>query len=128
MRQRPNRKPFVWALSVKFSLLITFLSISLIANGQAGQAALTGIIQDASGAVVTGAKVTLTSKLTGQTVELVTDSSGAYTFTNVKPGTYSLAAEGKGFKRLTHDGIRLSTGETVRLDLQLVVGGADEIG
>src|SRR5262249_37560860 len=98
MRQRPNRKPFLWALTVKLSLLIIFLSISSIANGQAGQATLTGIVQDASGAVVTSARVTLTSKLTGQAVELVTDASGAYTFTNVKPGTYTLAVEGQGFK------------------------------
>ena len=42
------------------------------------------------------------------------------------PGLYRVRVELSGFRPLTRDGIRLATGETVRLDLQLEVGGVTE--
>ncbi|HZS48029.1 MAG TPA: carboxypeptidase-like regulatory domain-containing protein, partial [Blastocatellia bacterium] len=87
---------------------------------------LTGIVRDASTAFVPEAKVTLTSTLTGQSVDLVTGDFGTYTFADIKPGIYSITVEASGFKRYTQEGIRLATGETIRLDLELTVGGANE--
>ena len=48
-----------------------------------------------------------------------------YFVAGLAPGAYRVRVELSGFRPLTREGIRLATGETVRLDLQLELGGAD---
>ena len=57
---------------------------------------------------------------------MVTDESGGYSFPGLAPGTYQVRIELSGFRPLTREGIRLATGETVRLDLQLEIGRLTE--
>ena len=60
----------------------------------------------------------LTTALTGR--------EGSYVFPGLLPGVYRVRVELSGFRPLTREGVRLATGETVRLDLQLEVGGLAE--
>ena len=95
------------------------------ALGQAGRAELTGVIRDPSDALVSQAKVTLTEVATGQTTVGSSDF-GNYTLTNLKPGIYHIEVEAAGFKQFVREGVRLSTGERVRLDLVLEVGAVSD--
>jgi hypothetical protein len=56
-----------------------------------------GTITDATGAVVAGAKVTITGS-TGQTIHVTTSGSGAYSASPLIPGPYTVRIEVKGFK------------------------------
>ena len=56
-------------------------------------AGLNGTVTDASGAVVQGAKVSVTSRDTGLRRETATNESGQYEFPLLQPGTYSLTAQ-----------------------------------
>ena len=107
-------------------LLGLLMAMTVATFGQIGEAELTGIIKDQSGATLAGAKLTLTATETGQTFSLTTESDGSYTFTDLKPGTYSLNVEATGFKRFVQTGIVLATGERNRVDPQMVTGGVDE--
>ena len=84
-------------------LLATFCAGA--AFGQAVSATLVGTVTDASGAVVVNAKVTVTESNTGVSRNVNTNESGNYTFPNLPPGTYTVAAEQTGFKKVSRAGV-----------------------
>jgi len=83
------------ALALIASLLLTFAPAAL---AQGTTSRVTGVVQDASGAVVEGATVTLTNEGTNVTLTTQTTSTGAYVFDSVQVGTYSVSVEKQGFK------------------------------
>ncbi len=93
---------------------------------QIGGGALAGQVSDQAGAAVPGTAVSLTVVGTNASRTLITGQDGGYRFQGLAPGVYQIRAELSGFRPLTRDGIRLVTGETVRLDLRLEVGGLAE--
>jgi Carboxypeptidase regulatory-like domain/TonB dependent receptor len=93
---------------------------------QAGQSELTGIVTDITGAAVPAAHIILRELATGQITETNTDESGAFIFTNKKPGLYSLKFEAAGFKTLIRERVTLTTGERIRIDTELKVTNLEE--
>ena len=110
--------------------LVAALLLALAAPGTLAQttssATLRGVVKDPSGAVVRDAAVTLTNKERGQQRQVKTSDEGAYVFTSVDPGTYSLKVEAGGFKAYEQSDLRLAPSETRGLDVGLEVGGATE--
>jgi hypothetical protein len=96
------------------------------ATAQVGGGAFAGNVTDQAGAAVPGATVTATSVGTNLTRTSVTDRDGGYIVPGLAPGLYQLRLELSGFRPLTRQGLRLATGETLRLDLRLEVGGVAE--
>jgi Carboxypeptidase regulatory-like domain len=96
------------------------------AHAQVGAGALAGEVMDQAGAPVPGAILTAIDVGTGLTRTVVTTREGSYSIPSLPPGTYRVRAELSGFRTSIRDGIRLATGETVRLDLQLELGGVSE--
>ena len=94
--------------------------------GQVGSGALAGNVLDQAGASISGATVTMTAVGTNLSRTVITDSNGGYVVAGLAPGLYRLRVELNGFRPLTREGIRLATGETVRLDVQLEVGAVSE--
>lgn len=114
-------------ISILFLLVLFYAIPAVQVNAQAGKAELTGQVIDQAGALVGNAKVVITEVATGQTFSSAATDSGDYTITNVKPGTYNLVVEAAGFKRLVREGVRLATGERVRLDIALEPGTVSEV-
>ena len=111
------------------SLLLTFVLIAgapAAAAAQAGQAELTGEVRDSSGAGVAKATVTVTQTETGDVMTTTSGTDGVYTVTNLRPGLYTVTVEMQGFRRFVREGVRLTTGERIRLDVTLAVGGIDD--
>lgn len=94
--------------------------------GQFETGSVLGTVRDRSDAVVSGAKVTLTSLDTNISVSKDTDESGNYEFFNVKPGRYRLAAEKTGFSTAAADGFTVNVNARQRVDLALAVGAVAE--
>ena len=77
------------------ALLFTSVFLSLRLWSQVATTSLRGTLSDASGALVTGASVTLSRPDTGFTVTMTTNSEGAYIFQQLPPGTYELTADSR---------------------------------
>jgi hypothetical protein len=95
-------------------------------SGQAAKSELVGEVRDQNGSLVTQARVTLTDTATGQ-IFSGTPNDGNYTVTNLRPGLYNITVEASGFKQSIREGVRLATGERVRLDFVLEPGAVNEV-
>ncbi len=78
-------------------ILLCILSIVTTAFGQLATTSLRGTIKDPSGALVPGAKITITDKATGKSLSAVADSSGSYSFAQIIPSKYTIVATASGF-------------------------------
>lgn len=82
------------------------------------KASLSGIVMDQSQAVVSAAKVSLTS-VTGVKQEIQTNDKGAYTFTGLEAGTYTLTFTSPNFAVQKLDNIVLAVSQELTLDVTL---------
>jgi hypothetical protein len=110
-------------------VMLLMLAMLSLAFGQAvpkaadDKGAIRGTVIDQTQAVVAGAKVALTSAA-GDKFETVTDDKGTYSFTGLKPGTYTLTITAENFATKTFDNIALTPGLEVPLDASLDPAGA----
>ncbi len=88
---------------------------------------ITGVVTDASGALIPGANVTVSSPETGLTRTAASNSAGNYSFPSLLPGTYKIRAEKQGFQTEARNGIELQVQQVARIDFQLRVGSRSEI-
>jgi outer membrane receptor protein involved in Fe transport len=110
-------------------LLLAACVISLTATqmfGQAVNGTLLGTLNDTSGAVVTGAKVTAIEVGTGISHDTQTNTSGNYTISNLPPGNYSVRVEAPGFKKESRAEVRVEVNSSVRVDMIMHAGAVTE--
>jgi Carboxypeptidase regulatory-like domain len=113
-------------LRARMCLAVTLCLVPSAAVAQIGGGAMAGNVIDQAGAAVPGATVTITAVGTNLSRTTVTGREGIYVFTGLAPGAYRVRVELGGFRPLTREGVRLATGETVRLSLQLELGALTE--
>lgn len=85
-------------------------------------AEISGRVEDASGAVVSGAAVTVQSLETGSTRTTITDEAGRYRVLSLPLGPQEVKAEKAGFRIAVRTGINLDTGQDAVVNLRLDVG------
>src|SRR6202011_2816476 len=107
-------------------LLLAALLTAGVAFSQAVNGSLVGTVTDSSGGSVPNAKVTITETNTGVSRSTTTNESGNYTFSDLPPGTYTVAAEQTGFKRASRAGVDVVVNSTGRVDLTLQPGQITE--
>ncbi len=124
-RQRalPGRRP---AACLVLLMLGALTAPSLLAQGQATGARLSGTVLDQNRAAVPGAKVTLFSKETGITRNYMSTDTGQYVFTMVPAGKYELKVEKDGFTPFVRSNLELAVGQSVTWDPVLQVGAVSE--
>ncbi len=103
--------------------LIVVAALSSAAWGQTN-ASLRGTVNDQSGGVVVGAKVTLINTGTGIARNTTTGTDGGYLFDLVQVGQYRVAVEKSGFATFVQEGIVLELNQNGRLDVALKIGQA----
>lgn len=91
-------------------------------RAQTATGQITGTVTDASGAVIPGAKVTVTSQLTGTSRETATSESGNYAVPFLPVSVYSVSVEKQGFRLAKSTDIQLNVADVIRVDLELAVG------
>ncbi|MBM3782844.1 MAG: carboxypeptidase regulatory-like domain-containing protein [Acidobacteria bacterium] len=87
---------------------------------------ISGEVRDSSGAVIAGARVTITNTGTGGVRENFSNDAGLYAFPSLAPGTYNLRAEKQGFKAALSNNVQIQVQQSARLDLELQIGQVSE--
>ncbi len=105
-------------------LLLTLAAHPVGAQVAAGQ--ITGLVRDPSGKAVPGATVTVIDIATNRQRVVTTTGDGLYTAASLPPARYRIDVELQGFKPIRREAVRLATGEKVRIDFALAVGGVRE--
>ncbi len=104
--------------------LFAFAGFTTISVGQGNyRAQLRGVVTDASGAVVPNATVTIQDVGTNLSTSSHTDDKGSYFFTGLRPSTYRVKAEAKGFRATERTGVVLAVDQEASLNFKLELAG-----
>jgi carboxypeptidase family protein len=103
-------------------LCLLMSSVSAVA-----QSAITGLVKDASGAVIPGVSVEATSEaLIERARTAVTDTQGRYTIIDLRPGTYKVVFTIQGFATFVASAIALPSDFTATVNADMKLGAVEE--
>src|SRR5689334_946746 len=120
----PMRRSRAWLAALAAAALL--IAGARDARAQVLYGSIVGNVTDTQGAITPGVTLTATNTGTGLKVETVSDADGAFTFRNLLPGTYDLAAALSGFREYRQTGIAISAGNPVRVNVKMEVGALNE--
>jgi uncharacterized surface anchored protein len=78
------------------TILLLLIGISISVKAQQFTGTIRGTVQDAAGAVVAGAEVSVINKGTNETRNVVTEGNGSYVVPQLKPGLYRINVKDLG--------------------------------
>jgi outer membrane receptor protein involved in Fe transport len=109
------------------AVVIFALLFGGVAGAQERTGSLSGRVFDASGAVVSGAEITLRSPLTGwERPAIRSAEDGRYQILLIPVGVYELTVRKSGFQTLTQEGITISVNQAARVDVRLDVAATEQ--
>src|SRR5690349_5888965 len=88
---------------------------------------IAGSVKDQSGALVSGAKLTLTNISTNAKLEEVSDANGSFQFLQLTPAVYSLQVEASGFKKVVMENVVVQVDQITHVDASLQIGSVAEV-
>ncbi|MCC7343223.1 MAG: TonB-dependent receptor [Bryobacterales bacterium] len=115
-----------WVTRAVFMAVVALLIGGNSVSAQEVRASITGIVQDASGAAISGAKVAVTNVQQNTTVETVTNATGNYVTPLLQPGEYRMTVTFPGFNQYVRPSIILQMQDRARVDVQLKLGEITE--
>jgi len=111
-------------------LILVFLLLTLgligVANGQGTTSRVLGTVQDANGASIAGAKVTLSNEATGVSFTTQTSDSGTYAFDLVQVGKYTVTIEKEGFKKFVSQSNSINVNQPTTVNATMETGAVQE--
>jgi hypothetical protein len=102
------------------------LLISAYSSAQTDQGAITGVVQDSTGAVIANAQVTATNIDTGLALEAKSNNSGVFVFSPLKIGNYTVSASSTGFQTVSRENLHLDIQQRLNLSFTLPAGSVTE--
>src|SRR5713101_2884353 len=117
--------------AMKRNLLAYFIvAIQLLSSvslwAQVSTSSITGVVTDASGAVVASAKVELKNEDTGAVFNGATTSAGVYSFASLTPGRYTVTVTQPGFQTFSSVHNVLTVGTPLVIDISLKVAAVGQ--
>jgi hypothetical protein len=109
-----------------FSAVLMFVLLALRLASASITGSISGVVTDASGAVISGASVVATESLTGVKTTAQTDAKGFYNLPTLAVGTYDLDISRAGFKTFRKTGLVIDANAALRADAALDVGAISE--
>ena len=109
-----------------FSVMLSIFCLAFSVSGQSVTTRVNGVVKDTNDAIVPGVKVTLIDTATKDEKSATTKEDGTFVIADVRVGTYSLTAEGAGFKKLQVSNIEAHVDIPINLNLVLEAGAIAE--
>jgi hypothetical protein len=111
-------------LQLRVVLVLACLAVPSVVSAQS---AVAGVVRDATGAVLPGVTVEVTSPaLIEKTRTSITDPAGQYRIVDLRPGTYAVVFTLAGFNTFRREGIVLEANFTAPVNAELRIGGVAE--
>ena len=107
---------------IHFSLFI----LATLAFGQSQQASISGAITDSSNSAIAGATVTAANASLGLRRTTQTNETGYYVLRDLPIGSYTVTVEQQGFRTYSREGLVLSTGQALSLNVVMEIGSVSE--
>ena len=109
--------------SIAWLLLLLPLSSPVLAQSAGGVASISGVVRDASGAVVPNANIVISSAAQGAVRTLSSNNDGIFAAPGLTPGPgYKVAVTAPGFAAYEATDLQLQVGQNVDLKIALAVG------
>lgn len=108
------------ATGLVLALLLMITMFSLPAGAQQ-TASISGTVADQTGAVISGATITLVDRA-GPKLTATSDAQGNFKFPDLHPGTYDITVTASGFKQFRSDNLQLTDTQALPLDVLLEAG------
>ena len=106
--------------------LVVLLAFSVSVAAQTNTGEISGVVRDAQGGALPGARVIAEHVDSGVRVEYPTDEAGRYHLLSLRVGMYMISVELPGFRRIVRSGVLVQLGQALNLDFTLDVGGPVE--
>src|SRR5262249_37233778 len=107
-------------------ILVAICSPSMLLMSQTPTGSISGIVQDASGAVIPYAIVAMSNQQTGLQRSLASTIEGSYSAAALPPGVYQVKVTAKGFRTTVREAT-VETGANTTVNLRLEVGLTEEV-
>src|SRR5438552_1635931 len=108
-------------------VLLTIVGCLVLPTAAAAQSAIAGTVRDATGAVLPGVTVEVTSPaLIEKSRTAITDQMGQYRVVDLRPGTYAVAFSLTGFSTVKREGVVLDANFTAPVNAELRIGALAE--
>ena len=107
-------------------VIAAFVIFSGLLSAQSDNASISGVIRDPGSALVPNATLVLTDERTNLARRAVTNESGFYILTSIPPGSYTISAEARGFKKTQQAHNEIIPSMAANIDLALEVGVVSE--
>ncbi|MFY9646617.1 MAG: TonB-dependent receptor [Terriglobales bacterium] len=122
------RRPQTFSTLFRTIFIATmFLTLAAPLWAQKDAGAIVGLVRDPSGAVVAGAKVTVTDVDRGIELALSSNNEGEYVASPLKIGRYTVTVEKEGFKKAVAGPVQVNIQDRISVDLNLDPGMATEV-
>lgn len=122
-----QRSSPAWSVVCGIALAVVLHTSAITAHAQVDTGSIVGTIFDTSGAIVPGAKVTVTEEATGRTRSLESGQDGSYTFSPLKIGIYSLTVEKAGFEKSVQQHIEVTVQGHLEINPRLQIGQVTQV-
>src|SRR5437660_1761375 len=97
------------------------------ARAQVSGATLSGIVTDATGAVIPGVTISIKNRATGVVRTVMADEAGLYSAPNLQAGSYDVTATQAGFSTVAQSNITLTVGAQQQLNITMKVGESAQL-
>ncbi|MGH9647534.1 MAG: carboxypeptidase-like regulatory domain-containing protein, partial [Bryobacteraceae bacterium] len=118
---------FFSRLHIRLAIFLLLLAPVTPLWAQKDAGAIVGLVRDSSGAVVVGAKVTVTDADRGTVLTLSTNKDGQYVADPLHIGRYTVTVEKQGFKKAVAGPVQVNVQDREGVDVQLQPGAATEV-
>jgi hypothetical protein len=113
-------------LASAVAAMLLLLLTSPYSSAQTDQGAITGVVQDSTGAVIPNVEVTATNVDTGLVLQIKSNSSGVFVFSPLKIGNYTVSASLKGFRTVSRENLHLDMQQRLNVNFTLPAGDVTE--
>ena len=111
-------------LRIALIALCAYMSTGRLSFAQTITGSITGLVTDATGAVVPGAKVSATNVDTGVSVTDVTNGAGIYSIRFLQIGKYKVETEAPGFSKQSYGPFSLEIDQVAKVNVTLAIGAS----